>query len=228
MADWGIPNWLDAGSYGNTTQWSENRWRWEFTRRREDCRKDFLTYKDQTRSALEEGRADEVKGSPDAHSPRLLRPDEPGFVAEVPECYEKYGLNNLPNPAIGNQPFYVILFRKRAVKRVMFPEDGIEAGFFGATDAVIVFDLNSPLSDQLEAARGLLERAQSKRIGRLLQSKRYPSKWLTYLRVLDARESGASLGKIAGSGVLAGRRQELQAARDVLKQAEALCFKWPN
>ena len=52
MADWGIPNWLDAGSYGNTTQWSENRWRWEFTRRREDCRKDFLTYKDQTLTAL--------------------------------------------------------------------------------------------------------------------------------------------------------------------------------
>jgi len=227
MRNWGIPDWLDASSYGDTALWSENRWHWEFVRRRQDCRNDFLAFKDETLKSLEEGVETERSRRPNRS--HFLRPDEPGFVAEVPDCYKKYGLHNLPNPAIGDQPFYVILFPSRAVGRVMFPEDGIEAGVFGATDAVIAFDLTCPVPQLLEDARQLLESAQKRKIGRLVQSsKRHPSKWLIYLRVLDAKESGASLSKIAGSDVLDGRRQDAQAARDVLKQAEALCFKWPD
>ena len=45
--NWGIPNWRDPSSYGDTKRWSEARWHWEFMRRREDCRADFLAYKDE-------------------------------------------------------------------------------------------------------------------------------------------------------------------------------------
>src|SRR6185312_12200398 len=82
MTDWGIPNWLDQRAYGDTKRWSENRWRWEFIRRREDCRQDFLAHKDGTVRFYEHP----------GFVGRILRPDEPGFVAKVPGCDERYGL----------------------------------------------------------------------------------------------------------------------------------------
>ena len=111
---------------------------------------------------------------------------------------------------------------------LLFPEDGIN-GSFRETDAVIVFDLTAPLRDQLKGAQELLEWKQKQKMGELLGSgKKHPLKWLTYLRVLDAKESGASLAKIAKSGALIGTRADPHAARDVLEQAKALCFKWPD
>ena len=44
MTDWGIPDWRDRSAYGDTRAWSESRWHWEFIRRREDCREDFLAH----------------------------------------------------------------------------------------------------------------------------------------------------------------------------------------
>jgi hypothetical protein len=228
MTNWGIPNWRDPNAYGDTKRWSECRWRWEFIRRRDDCRKDFSTHKDETVRFFEDASAREIARSPDAKRGRLLRPDERGFVAQVPDCYKKYGLNNLPNPAVGDQPFYVIMFRKRGPKMVMFPEDSIRS-HFETTDSVVIFDLTAPIGDQLEGARQLLEWQQQDKLGHAVRpGKKHPAKWLSYLRALDAKESGASLSQIAKSGLLIGRREDPQSARDVLKQATALCFKWPD
>src|SRR5947199_8864013 len=107
MIDWGSPNRLHQCAYGNTKRWSEDRWRWKFIRRREDCREDFLAHKDGTVRFYEEVYAKMQ------YPGRILRPNEPGFVARVPGCYERYRLANLPNPAIGDQPSYIIIFRKR-------------------------------------------------------------------------------------------------------------------
>lgn len=224
--DWGIPDWLDPGSYGDTKQWSEFRWRWEFTRRRDDCREDFLAYKDEAERFHQQVPADEIlRWLGVERGDRRLRPDEPGFTAPVPHCYEKYGIGRLPNPAIGDQPFYVLIFRKRRPVMVMFPEDGVDVE---ETDAVIKFDVTAPLDYQLEGARQLLEGKQKSKLGHLVRpSKKHPGKWLRYLRVLDARESGATFSVIEQSGILKGLREEPQAARDVFQQARALCFKWP-
>lgn len=243
MTDWGIPDWLEQNAYGDTKRWSEHRWRWEFTRRRADCRNDFETYKDKTVRHLEDVRAREVEQSPDAKRGRLLRPDEPGFVAQfIPGCYEKYGLRSLPNPAIGDQPFHVIMFEKRDWGVLSVPEEEENSGdpdrddqqpllerrFLKTTQAVLILDLTAPLRDQWKAARQLLEWKQKSTVGQLVRpGKKHPTKWLCYLRVLDAKESGASLSKIAKSGVLNGRQDDPQCARDVLEAAKALCFKWP-
>jgi hypothetical protein len=224
MVDWGIPNWLDAISYGDIKKWSEYRWRWEFVRRREDCRNDFLAHKDETFRTLETDRTAELKRAPNSKRGRLLQPGEAGFTATVPGCYEKYGLRSLPNPAIGDQPFYVIIFVPRAPKLVLWADYGVSR----AETEAVTFDLNTPIAEQLDRARGLLERRQRKLLGKLVPTgKKHPTKWLSYLRVLDAKGSGASLADIARSGILKGRREDPQAARDVLKQAEGLCFKWP-
>ena len=92
--NWGIPDWTDECAYGDVSRWSEYRWRWEFTRRRSDCRADFRAHKDETARFFDCLRALEIKRSPGAKRGRLLRPDEPGFTAQVPNCYEKYGLNS--------------------------------------------------------------------------------------------------------------------------------------
>ena len=42
MNEWGIPDWRDPNAYGDTTQWNKLNWRWEFIRRRDDYREDFL------------------------------------------------------------------------------------------------------------------------------------------------------------------------------------------
>ena len=39
----------------------------------------------------------------------------------VPNCYEKYGLRGLPNPAIGDQPFHIIWFSERRPEMVPYP-----------------------------------------------------------------------------------------------------------
>jgi type VI secretion system activator RovC-like protein len=228
--DWGIPNWLDSSSYGDTRRWSEWEWRWEFTRRRDDCRADFLAHKDEVERIPDEvtrwlegaleGVAKVKRGD------RRLRPDEPGFTVSFPDCYNKYGLSRLPNPAIGKQPFYLyfMMFRPYGPAMVVFPEDGVTE-VSGETGSVIKFDLTASIDDQLERARQLLERAQKRKLGHLVQpSRKHPAKWLTYLRVLDARESGASLSEMAK--VL--RWQNPQAAHAVLQQARALQFKWPT
>ena len=111
---------------------------------------------------------------------------------------------------------------------VGFPEGGGIRKVSGETGSVLKFDLTAPLGGQLELARRILELEQKRKIGKLVKpGKRHPSKWLMYLRVLDAVESGASLPEIVQSGILKGRQETVQAARDVLKQAKALCFKWP-
>jgi hypothetical protein len=227
MTDWGIPNWLDQRAYGDTKRWSENRWRWEFIRRREDCRQDFLAYKDGSVRFYEE-----VYAKMQHYPGRILRPDEPGFVARVPGCYERYGLADLPNPAIGHQPFYIIMFRKRGPSLLMHPEDGINSRF-KTTEAVVIFDLTAPVGDQVEGAREMLKCQQELKFGHIVHpGKKHPTKWLTYLRTLDAKENRASLTQIA-TGVLGWtkehtRRDPAQWARDTVKQAEALCFNWPD
>jgi hypothetical protein len=189
-----------------------------------------LAHKDETVRFCEEVRALEIARPPEEECSRWLRPDEPGFVVDVPDCFEKYGLHALPNPAIGGQPFWVIIFPKHSPCLLMYPENGVKEGRFRRTEAVVVFDLTAPIGAQVKAAQQLLERQQEKKIGHLVQpGKRHPAKWLSYLRVLDAKESGASLSQIAKSGVLGpARRTSPQSARDALKQAKALCFKWPS
>jgi hypothetical protein len=147
MTDWGVPNWLDQHAYGNTKRWSETRWRWEFIRRRQDSRQDFLAHKDGTVRFYKE-----VYAKIDGYSGRILRPDEPGFVARVPGCYERYGLAYLPNPAIGDQPFQTIMFRKRGPPFLMDAEEEINSRF-KTTEAIVIFDLTAPIGDQVEGAR---------------------------------------------------------------------------
>lgn len=268
MSNWGIPDWRDSSAYGDTKRWSESRWRWEFTRRRPDCRADFLQYAEETLRLMEKLQEERAKRAPGRKLNRLLQLHEPGFCAvNVPDAQKKYRLVNVPNPAIGNQPWTVLHFlpfsdgsvfsldkcglAKGAHVNIKADNGVIEASIdeslvsvalsidimnkIEPVDALIAINLSSSISKQLERARGALERMQEKQIGRVLRRRLHPKKWLTYLRVLDAREDNTTLSGIALSGILGNLirsnskpEDSSQAARQVWKAARELMFNWPN
>lgn len=222
MTGWGIPDWLDAVSYGDIGRWSEYRWRWEFTRRREDCRVDFDRYAIPTLKFAQECKALERRQKPGKKLAGLLSPDQPGFLADVPRCQEKYGLSSLPNPAIGEQPFYAIAFTPPCPRYELWGNSSTNEN-----ELKIIFDLKAAIEPQLHSAREILRYKQKQRLGALVQHRKHPTKWFDYLRVLDARESGVSWSDIASSKVLGGmRRKNAQSARDVWTSASGLRSNW--
>jgi hypothetical protein len=247
MTDWGIPDWRDPSAYGDTSDWSEPRWHWEFVRRREDCRIDFISYAEQnyledlklSENILKAQNGSLVDESPLGVSLHMLaqrlkvigqpyivkHPSEPGFTAYVPDCREKYQLWRLPNPAISEQLSSVLQIARPFAYRL--PED-VFATTLPPEELAIVFNITIPIQEQLEQAR--LQKHEELFGHPVLSRKRkHQAKWLTYLRVLDARESGASWSSIAKSGVLGTMsRRDPQAARQAWLAARALSFRWPD
>ena len=93
-------------------------------------------------------------------------------------------------------------------------------------DVAVIFDLNRPVGPQLQTAKMNLEALQLSRFDKVEKPKRHHlHKWPIYLRVLDARDAGASWSQIAeilpedpkGKTV-----KTPQSARDIYKAADTL------
>jgi hypothetical protein len=93
--------------------------------------------------------------------------------------------------------------------------------------AVVVFDLNKPLEEQLRKAKTGLKRAQVDLLSSALDWRRHEDKWPLYLRAIDAREAGETLDSI-GLHVLGRIDDAAQHARNTLRQATDLSFSWPS
>jgi hypothetical protein len=89
----------------------------------------------------------------------------------------------------------------------------------------IVFDLDSPIEAQWIRVKETLTYQQEKRHSKKLQRRNTNSKWLEYLRVLDARECGASWSQIAT--IFRYKQTNPLTARDTWQQANDLCFNFP-
>jgi hypothetical protein len=218
MNEWGLPDWRDARTYGETTVWSRTRWRWEFARRREEVRIAFNSLAKPTFDWRM--RTAEAEGS----TSRPLHPDEPGFITSPLE-YPLFGFEALPNPAISAQPHKVLDFCVSALGRVtVYPYEaygGRTLPVDNPDQLTIVFDLSQPLADQLEDAKTKLEKAQRSRFGKKIVRRLHPAKLLIYLRVLDAREAGASWAQI--SAILPDYlRSGKDTARNVWEQARGV------
>lgn len=184
MNDWGTPDWQDAAAYGDVTGWTFNRWRWEFYRRRDDLREYFDAHAEKTYQHWQKFAG--KPGFPAAH----LRPHEPGFCAMVSEeALNAFSYPALPNPRIGEQPVWAISPNAPEDSTLTHVSEHAPEGFHR-----IDFDLSKPLEPQLAHARDILRWHQGDIHGKRLQKRRHPSRWLEYLRTLDAREAmpGAS------------------------------------
>lgn len=166
MNEWGIPDWSNPQAYGDTSGWSVMRWRWEFYRRRDDLRAYFDANAERTFQRHCEAYGALPDGSnatfPDGTKGRVLRPDEPGFVADCDEeAAQLFGYGGIPNPRISDQPNHVIF--------AVHDYPGCNTSLYLGTgkpfpakpelevpvsegQAAVVFDLSKPLGPQLRAA----------------------------------------------------------------------------
>jgi hypothetical protein len=243
-SEWGIPDWRDPASYGDFEKWSDERWHWEFTRRRTDVREFFDQW---AASAYAENQLPQP--TPPARStPKERAPHESGFMVEcIREEPWRLGMRFVPNPRIGLQPHYQFFFDPmRSIATGWRDESDVNETLEIVTtgwregrevnapvEVVLSFRLDQPLEPQLKEARNYLRISQRANYGKLLQLRPLPEKWLLYLRALDARAAGASLRDIAKAllpkrideaGDAADARE--QKARDVWEAADALRFNF--
>lgn len=226
-SEWGIPDWRDPASYGDSKEWSLGRWRWEFARRRPDVREFFDQW---AGSAFADNQPSKLT-PPNRSTPKGRSPGESGFMVEcIGEEPWHLGMKFVPNPRLGGQPHYQFFFDPmrsittgwRDVREVNDP-----------VEVVLNFRLDRPLEPQLKEARQYLQISQRANCGQLLQKRRQPKKWLLYLRTLDADDAGASWRDIA-QALLPGREDEAgeaasaseQKARDTWEAADALRFNF--
>lgn len=235
--EWGIPNWRDADFYHGLTNWSTDRWQWEFLRRREDYRQDF------EEAAREAG---------------SMKPHFEHVGAE------RYNLEEFFDPKVSDwEASCGPMWHPLPLRSI--DEDGFS--MLRPNWVEIAFDISKPLEPQLKAAKEELETAQSldrlsvteatqlaygveysgkpeipselimaKLEKRLRAPKHHMDKWPVYLRVLDARASKATWAEITKvffeNGLLDRRKSDAggyeppppQAAQNLWKQAMALRF----
>lgn len=237
--EWGLPDWQCAEEYSLPEWLGEDhgiddcgfirtdygpllRWRWEFYRRRDDLRAAFderaqSTYEYYCEIARFSGRD---KG-------KVLTPDQPGFVAQS-YLQDGFGYAGIPNPRISDQPAHVLRPSLDPIRAGHFHlgrfGEGILKIGVEKHEVAFIFDLNKPLDEQLFSAKHTLKSEQKVMLGKKLQKRRRPDLWATYLRVLDARECGASWAKIAE--ILPTGDKNQHSARDTWKQAQALGFNF--
>lgn len=220
MNEWGLPDWQDASSYGETAKWDWYRWRWEFNRRRPDLR----AYFDERAANHYQARISITAVLPNEKP--VLKPNEPGFL--IPADEGLFGLSGIPNPRISDQPSAVLQFISDGTKSVVFypgehyPE--LNISLESSSRVAVIFNVNLPLAQQIKDAHAGLGAYQCAMHGSIIQTRSRSAKWNDYLRVLDGREQGASWAEIA-THLKTGSKTP-HSARDHHRQAQALCFNF--
>jgi hypothetical protein len=253
LTEWGTPDWHDPDAYGDWKQWHFDRWRWEFYRRRDDLRAYFdagaeKTYLHWQQYAGKPGfpvahlRPDEpgfcVIVDVDARKrfgySGLPNPRIGAQPAGVIWPWEHDGAGNyLEGNQTGHNGFRGTFGELLAMAEITPNEK--QMIFLGhvmacrparleRNEMAITFDLNKPLESQVKHARDILRWHQSDIHGRPVQKRRHDTKWLGYLRTLDAREAGASWAEIAALHL--NTAQTAQTARDIWEAANALRFNF--
>jgi hypothetical protein len=238
---WGIPDGRDRSSYpDNEDSWSDDRWRWEFTRRREDYCEDFeraAAANVETLKAME-------PHEDEKYDPDDLNPEHPNFIAtgDHQKFIRKYGLSVLLHPKYdfaqfpfcfchspppaglwvgfgkGFVPFEVDRNLPPIIETVPLPE-----GF-----AAAVVDLSKKLEPQIKEMTARMLAVQKQKFEDISGRRKHRGTWIRYLRVIDARAAGETLkdlSDIAASGE--GENNTEQNALQVWDAARHLMFNWP-
>jgi hypothetical protein len=215
---WGLPDWENKDSYGDTKSWSMDRWRWEFTRRRTDYREWFERLAPEYYQDLIKRR-----GPTNSFGRRWLQPHEPGFRALGDmQSFWTFGLDELPNPAISDQPEHVICFGH---PKLSFSRESISVG---RDEIGVVLSLRETWSDQGDTIELYFKDAQKQFLGPVKAHKLRPEKWFRYLRILDGRECGASWSKLAPISSDRIGSQLPKNALQVWQAAHKLSTAWPS
>ena len=235
--NWGVPDWRDSETYPKGDELSANEWRWEFLRRREDYREDWLLHAESSYRNREIARQVHEKG----HEYPVIPPDSLGFGAHMPGCEDKYGVCFLLNPA--SPKFRLGLFPQTYGSVIGDVARGVLPSLEAKGRVAIMFDLNKPLGPQIEQAKRTFTWVQAE-FDSVGERRKHSTKWPFYLRVIDARDSGEtwemigttllspdleSATKLADYDRILDRSGTAIAARayQVWEQARKLMFNWP-
>lgn len=226
--EWGIPDWRDSSAYGDTNKPKPlERWRWEFVRRNSEYRSEALAFFGILEAREKAAEAFRRLKTPEAREQFLELADrqEQAYSA----FWRRWGYCGVLDPRIAKYPNddLKILHHDRA--NIMDGSPSSEAGRSSISPRIgqtaIVFNLDRPLQEQMKTARAALKKRQNARHdGKAIQQRRHPTKWIGYLRTLDAREAGASWAEI--SVIHPNTAQTEQTARDIWNAAHALRFNF--
>ena len=194
---WGIPDWTRAENYPE--KMTDLEWRWEFLRRHPDYRNAWLEWRGKRRNkwplpVMGEGadityvltdNMDEIRtrfGVSVLYDPRVSMSEDvisrAGIFYTRPVSVDHESLVRL-GAALAARHDSV----EEAIRRVHQDSDGFVDYRFNITE---------PLEPQLKKARAYLSLEQSERHGKKNAYRPSRELWPLYLRVLDARECGAS------------------------------------
>jgi hypothetical protein len=241
MANW-PPDWRDPAAYPDPDTTTATRWAWEFLRRNPD-------YQDDARWVHSLGERAEETGGDEPGSEFLdeREADPPARPGETERAYlERVGggrvfplavavanswgmercppLPEQPDADEGRSVVYLMARFRLAGGSMLCPptrQTDMQLSL-DRWQRAIVFDLEQPITPQLERAdRQLREeqhnRIQSNRIEPYEPPKQYTRHWRDYLRILDARAEGVSQQAI---GIALYPERDYASARDMVRKRE--------
>lgn len=228
--EWGLPDWRDHFSYrnkfGDPSEWSFNRWRWEFLRRRGDYRLAFdklinerrngTIFRDSVTEVDENGYRRMVVVNPNSEA-LVSSAGEIGFsfsIYDDLELLSKFSMFFMPNPRFSEQPESSLLSANTAMAS-KFDDQGHPIDTLNYQ-----FDLRKPLTAQLKACELMLKSCQARVGGAVKEEKHQMQNWLEYLQALDAREVGLSYNMMMGPAF--PNRRTKNKIKGLVNQAEGV------
>lgn len=185
----GIPDWRDANSYSSLEGLTQSEWRWEFLRRSSQYHRDWESLQI-CRSLRELGAISDTDARLKAalyqmaQRHNLERPNDPSISALEFRHSPIAGILDPESVAFTDE---ISPFLTRRASRERRKQDSL----------LLSLDLRKALNPQLKAASEQARKRQKDLTGLIKTTpKPQPTKWPTYLRVIDARTCGASLSQI--------------------------------
>jgi hypothetical protein len=225
MADnlnWGCPDWRNVEAYGIVDEWDFARWRWEFKRRTSRVRHMFQF------KVLDEFRANNPGFAYRFDVMWSAEYRDRVFPLSGSEASE-VGYSALPNPLYSDNAALEFEGAQSLEARTIMgfhlnkvaSNDWHPLDVLGYLKVAIIFDPNKPLAPQMAGLEEYLISLRNHNFPDDIQRKQM-SKWLTYLRILDAAEKEASYSEIASVVLPPHNARTEQSARDALRQAKEL------
>lgn len=201
MNEWGIPDWRNPATYGDILLWSDMRWRWEFRRRLDDFRQEadkLMQSERQARLALDTFQQVRSSQNREAYSHAL---DDLQRLREA--HWKKWGYANdkgCLDPRLSDYDDDMLLTFPHKGVSAMLGSASSEAGNSGVFPSIgqltLTFNLDQPLSKNLEHAERILRQEQKEYLDRVIHKSHDPHSaeakahsWLNYLRILDGKEA---------------------------------------
>ena len=216
--DWGIPDWRNQDAYPHHDQLSQEEWRWEFLRRRPGYRRDYLWPDSKFRSFSKGLYFELAYGLPDPADPRISAVDADRYNT----LWNDDLLTIVPQDSTTSAFFRFLDDDDRYVTALCHETSRLVRPDSASSSLFLRVDLRRSVPTQLARLKEIASVYQES--SSVKQVRRRPLLWPVYLRVLDAREAGASYNEIAGSFL---RNDSDQRARDTIDAAIKLRQEWP-